>query len=144
MKFEAPTGETLAIAFRYRTYDTLDMDEGGNPSGTYQDGKMHLDNRRRVETFCLISRIHPDKTGQERFETLATGHSVRKPDDEFKKGEGRKRALTRALKALPDEIKMNKEQKRVRIWNPYFRDHNDRRCKGKQVGPGVQVVIETT
>ncbi len=139
MKFEAPNGETLSIAFRYRTH---------GKNGHYKDGKTHLDNRKRVETFCMISRFHPDKTGRERFETLGAGHTVRNPHDPFDKGHGRRIALTRAMQDLPEEIQMNKAQRLTRVWNVYFRDHNDRRCEEKQgqkrVGPGAQVAIATT
>jgi len=123
MKFEAPNGEVLSIAFRYRTHWK---------NGKHEDGKTHLDNRRRIETFCLISRMLPGKTGKDRFDTLVTGHAVRNPQDPFDKGHGRRIALTRAMQDLPVEVQMDKEQRRLRVWNIYFRDHSDRRCEEKQ------------
>jgi hypothetical protein len=89
---------TVRVRFVYRN---------GRTTGTAALRNIH---NKRITTESEISQ--KDQDGN--WSTLAVGESVRHPKDKFIKAVGRRLALGKATKQLPDRIL------RKKIWDEYF------------------------
>jgi hypothetical protein len=121
-------GVSYGVRFQYRPVNLLEGERGGEYFAEVDTSLAEREGHDSTRTVCQILILDDEKRTSE---LVCEGDATCSLADNFRKTEGRKRSLTKALVEFTkdDFNKVFTRKLRKAFWTAYFRNHKDLRPK---------------